>query len=35
MNLVTIAIVALIVAAYILGSLASTVETEKQLLHRY
>ena len=35
MNLVTIAVVSVILVSYLIGSLTSTVETEKELPHRY
>jgi hypothetical protein len=35
MEIVTIAVIGVIVASYLVGSLSSTVETEKQLPHRY
>jgi len=35
MNIVTIAVVSVVVVSYLVGSLTSTVETEKELPHRY
>ena len=35
MDLVTIAVVGIIVVSYIVGSLTSSVETEQKLPHRY
>jgi hypothetical protein len=35
MNLATIAVVVLVAVSYVVGSLTSSVETEKQLPHRY
>lgn len=35
MDLVTIAVVAIIVVSYIVGCLTSSVETEQKLPHRY
>jgi len=35
MDLVTVVVVLLVVVAYIVGSLTSSVETETELPHRY
>jgi hypothetical protein len=35
MNLVTIAVVGVIVISYLVGTLTSSVETEQKLPHRY
>ena len=35
MDLVTIAVVSIIVVSYVVGSLTSSVETEQKLPHRY
>jgi hypothetical protein len=35
MDLVTIAVLGIIVVSYIVGSLTSSVETEQKLPHRY
>ncbi len=35
MDLVTIAVVGIIVVSYVVGSLTSSVETEQKLPHRY
>ena len=35
MDVVTIALVGVIVASYVVGSLTSSVETEQKLPHRY
>jgi hypothetical protein len=35
MDLVTIAVVGIIVVSYIVGSLTSSIETEQKLPHRY
>ena len=35
MDLVTIAVVGVILVSYVVGSLTSSVETEQQLPHRY
>ena len=35
MDVVTIAVVGIIVVSYIVGSLTSSVETEQKLPHRY
>ena len=35
MDIVTIAVVGIILVSYLVGSLTSSVETEKQLPHRY
>lgn len=35
MDLVTIAVVGVIIISYVIGSLTSSVETEQELPHRY
>jgi hypothetical protein len=35
MNVVTIAVVILILASYVVGALTSSIETEKELPHHY
>jgi hypothetical protein len=35
MDLITIAVVSIIVVSYVIGSLTSSVETEQKLPHRY
>jgi len=35
MDLVTMAVIGVVLVSYVVGSLASSVETEKQLPHRY
>ena len=35
MDLITIAVVSVIVVSYVIGSLTSSVETEQKLPHRY
>jgi hypothetical protein len=35
MNVATIAVLAIILASYLVGSLTSSVETEQRLPHRY
>jgi glycerol-3-phosphate acyltransferase PlsY len=35
MDVVTVAVISVVVISYLVGSLTSSVETEKQLPHRY
>jgi hypothetical protein len=35
MDLVTVAVVGVIIVSYVIGSLTSSVETEQELPHRY
>jgi hypothetical protein len=35
MNLITIAVVVLILVSYLVGALTSSIETEKELPHHY